>query len=113
MPPLPNRDHRIPLSAAAAMTRRYRASGGPGAVRAGLFPSKVFEDLLARKGCAGIRIYLGCHEDDSLGLVMVAVDADGRDIVAGADGRYQEGYVVQDGVECPPFCDEGSPLNGE
>lgn len=113
MPPLPSRDHRIPLSAAVAMTRRYRASARPGAFRAGCFPSKVFENLLAQKGCAGIRIYLGCHEDDALSLVMVAVDADGRDIVPGSDGKYQEGAVVQDTIECPPFCDGGSPLNGE
>lgn len=107
----PPRDHRIPLSTAVAMTRRYRASVTPGSFRAGLFPSKVFEDLLAQKGCAAIRIYLGCHEDNALNLVMVAVDAEGRDIVPIGDGLYEEGEVIQDGVCCPPFCDKGSPLD--
>ncbi len=108
----PPRDHKVPLAAAVAMTKRYRASVKPGAFRAGFFPSREFTDLMDQKGCAGIRIYLGCHEDNSVSLIMVAVDAEGRDIVSGANGMYQEGEVVQDTVTCPPFCDEGSPLNG-
>ncbi len=112
MPLPPPRDHKIPLAVAVAMTRRYRASVKPGAFQAGLFPCKEFEDLLTLKGCAGIRIYLGSHEDNSVSLIMVAVDAEGRDIVSGPDGLYQEGEVVQDTIQCPPFCDKGSPLNG-
>lgn len=112
MPLPPARNHKIPLAAAVAMTKRYRASAKPGAFRAGFFPSKEFTDLLAQNGCAGIRIYLGCHEDDAVSLIMVAVDAEGRDMVPGSDGLYQEGEVVQDTIECPPFCAEGSPLNG-
>lgn len=112
MPFPPPRDHKIPLAVAVAMTKRYRASVKPGASHAGLFPNTVFTTLLSQEGCAGIRTYLGCHEDGSVNLIMVAVDADGRDIVPVADGPYQEGEVVQDSLICPPFCDEESPLNG-
>jgi len=114
MPFPPPRNHKIPLAAAVAMTKRYRASVKPGAFRAGLFPCKEFEDLMAQKGCAGIRIYLGCHEDDALSLIMVGVNAEGQDMVAGVAGLTENegGEVVQDSIPCPPFCNDGSPLNG-
>jgi hypothetical protein len=104
MPFPPRREHKIPLAAAIAMTRRYRQGTGKDAVRAGMFPRNAFEAILNQAGCHGIRIYYGRADDGQLSLVMVGVDAEGNDI--------HEGELMEDGFPCPPFCDDGtSPLN--
>lgn len=105
MPFPPGKDHKIPLAAAAAMTRRYREGAGKAVVRAGMFPRSAFEAILKQAGSHGIRIYYGRAEDGRMDLVMVGVDADGNDIY--------EGELMEDGFPCPPFCDSSaSPLNG-
>ena len=103
MPMPPSRDHRIPLQAAAALTRRYR-DADPGAQRAGMFPRDVFEQLLAQDGCSGIRIYYGREADKKSALVLVGVDAEGNDMTAGELAEFQ--------FPCPPYCSDGSVLDG-
>jgi hypothetical protein len=103
MPMPPSRDHRIPLEAAAALTRRFRKTE-PAAIRAGMFPRAVFEKLLAQAGCAGIRIYNGREVDGKSTLVLVGVDADGDDMTTGE--------LAQFWFPCPPFCSIGSALDG-
>lgn len=104
MPMPPQRDHRIALDAAAALTRRFRDQN-PGAVRAGMFPRDVFDRILAQKGCAGIRMYYGRDDKGEQALVLVGVDANGNDMTTGELDDFQ--------FPCPPFCDDGgSVLNG-
>ena len=103
MPMPPSRDHRIPLEAAAALTRRFRKAE-PGADRAGMFPRAVFDQLLAQDRCAGIRIYYGREVDSKSTLVLVGVDADGNDMATGEIAEFQ--------FPCPPFCSVGSALDG-
>ena len=101
----PQRDHRIPLAAAAALTRRFREQD-PKAERAGMFPREVYDRILAQKGCAGIRIYYGRDENGKMALVLVGIDANGNDMTAGELDEFQ--------FPCPPFCTDGggSVLNG-
>lgn len=105
MPFPPQRDHRIPLEAAAALTKRYRAAADPGAQRASMFPREVFEALLAQPGCAGIRMYNGQTEGGSRETVLVGVDSDGNDMTSA--------QLFDASIPCPPYCGGDNTLNGE
>lgn len=130
MPLPPDRDHRTPVATAAAMTRRYRESVPVGTFRAGFFHAGAFQSLLNQRGCRGIRIYLGRHEDGQLNLILVGVDREGRDMLPGrrpsrtATSSDPErtamsttedggGEAMQDSFPCPTLCDDGSALNSD
>lgn len=132
MPLPPDRDHRTPVPTAAAMTRRYRESVPADTFRAGFFHAGAFTSLLNQRGCRGIRIYLGRHEDGQLNLILVGVDRYGRDMLPGrrdsatplpkgmeratmeaTSGGDEGGEAMQDSFPCPPLCDDDSPLNGD
>lgn len=101
----PKQDHKIPLEAAAALTRRFREDAGPGSQLATMFPRDVFDTLLAQPGCMGIRIYNGDAEDGASATVLVGVDRDGNDMTT---------FALYDlGFPCPPYCGGGNVLNGE
>ena len=102
MPFPERRNHRIPLSAAAAMTQRFR-DGAKGAVQGHMFPREVIESLLNQPGAYGIRFYFGTGDDGATGLVAVAVDSDANDL--------SNGEVYDFGFPCPPWCGGGSALN--
>jgi hypothetical protein len=98
----PPRDHRIPLAAAGALTRRFRDEGPKGAETAQMFPREVIESLLSYPKAKGIRFYFG-RETDSTTLIAVAVDEEGNDLV---------GSEISDfGFPCPPWCSSANPLN--
>ncbi len=102
----PARDHRISVNVGAAHTRRFReANPDPKAEKAGMFwRNGGLDDLMAQKGCAGVRIYFGRGPDGTGNLVLVAVDAQGDDLSAGT--------VLEQGIPCPPFCTATGPLAG-
>lgn len=97
----PPRDHRIDRRQAASLTRRHREAAGPDAERGGLFPREPVQQLLAQKGCEGLRFYYGRNEDGTPALVLVGVDEDGNDMF--------DGEVLDVHFPCPPFC---PPPNG-
>lgn len=99
----PKRDHKIPLQAAAGLTRRYRQSAGKGAQLATMFPREVYEALLAQPGCAGVRAYAAMGEDGAQQTVLVGVDSDGNDIVSGE--------LFEFSFPCPPYCSGPDGLN--
>ena len=101
--PLPPRDHRISLEAAALLTRRYREDAGKGAQKAGAFHADQVGELLAQKGCVALRIYYGKSEDGTDTIILVGVDANDKDITGGV--------LLEFGFPCPPLCDDGSGLN--
>ena len=91
--------HKIPLSDAAAQTKRSRESGHKG----GMFLRKELDELLAQPGCSAVRYYYGLDANGLDSLILVGVDKDGNDMVNGVliDGHYP----------CPPFCGDGNTLN--
>jgi hypothetical protein len=95
---LPARDHRIPLEAAAAMTRRYRDKA-PDAMRAGAFHADQVSGLLAQKGCVALRIYYGTKDDGSNAFILVGVDSNDHDLT--------NGIILEVCYPCPPFCNGG------
>lgn len=103
MPFPPKQNHRIPLQAAAAMTRRYR-EGSKGPEKAQMFPREDLESLLNQSGAYGIRFYFGTETvEGSIRLVGVAVDQDGNDMTTGV--------MIDYGFPCPPWCGDGNELN--
>ena len=99
--PRPPRRHIITHEEAKAFVRR-RPHGI--SERGGHFPREVIDQLLAQKGCAGIRFYFGTKSDGSLALVLVGIDENEKDMTAG--------ILVEDHYPCPPFCDATSSLIG-
>ena len=102
MPFPEKRNHRIQLSAAAAMTRRYREQA-KGGVQGHMFPRDVIETLLNQAGAQGIRFYFANDDSGATGLVAVAVDGDANDL--------SNAEMFDFGFPCPPFCGGGSALN--
>ena len=66
MPFPPNQDHRIPLAAAQAMTKRYREGLAKGDETAQMFPREVFEQLLKNPKVRGVRFYYARNEGGRL-----------------------------------------------
>ena len=103
MPFPPKQDHRITLTAAAALTKAHRAAAKD-EVKGEMWPRDVFETLLAQPGSAGIRIYHGRGAKGEKQLVMVSVDGSGADMTSAT--------IMQAGLPCPPWCYASSPLQG-
>jgi hypothetical protein len=101
---LPPRDHRISLEAAAGFTRRYRQGAGENAQKAGAFHADQVQQLLAQPGCDALRIYYAIDDKGQETFVLVGVDGNDKDMTGGT--------LLEFGFPCPPFCDDGSGLNG-
>lgn len=102
MPFPERRNHRIPLGAAAAMTRRHR-DRVQGAVQGHMFPRDILETLLNQPGAQGIRFYYATDDSGATGLVAVAVDGEANDM--------SSGEVFDFGFPCPPWCGGSNALN--
>lgn len=97
--PRPPRKHVISHEEATAFLRRRHPALNE---RGGHFPREVIDQILAQKGCAGIRFYFGTKTDGSLALVVVGIDETEKDMT--------EGVIIEDHFPCPPFCDATSSL---
>jgi len=107
------RDHTISLAVAAEYTRRHRTAGSPGgtmeAAKAGAkepngasFHADQVLKLLQQPGCSGLRIYYGRDSKGEKAMVLVGVNAEGKDMTSG--------IMMELGLPCPPFCDPDSAL---
>jgi hypothetical protein len=114
----------ITLSEAVAMTALYRSNreiilkteyqGQALLPLAETFDRAVFDTVLAKSGCAGLRIYFGMAEDLRVHTLIVGVDADGRDIIPSslpAVAPATEEDIIENGTRCPDICPETSLLN--
>jgi hypothetical protein len=102
--PFPPSDHRISLDDAVAIARAYRddTPASPWPILG--FSRQALDGILGQPGCAGVRIYPARHiePDARPTVVLVGVDTSGADMM--------QGPLAQVPWECPPFCDEASPL---
>lgn len=100
------RDHTVSLNVAAAYTRRHRAAlgaaKGGAADHAGAFHSDQVLKLLEQPGCAALRIYHARNDKNERAMVLVGVDAAGKDMTSG--------ILMETCWPCPPFCDPDSVL---
>ena len=109
MPPLEPRDHRSSVPEAIQHVRRHRAAN-TGRVEeganAGAFHAKQVLELLAQPGCVGLRIYYGRSDKGGRTVVLVGIDAEGKDMAA------ESNLLMEEVWPCPPYCDTSSPLYG-
>lgn len=99
---LPDRDHRISLTDAAALTQAYR-DAKVSDVKAAAFAGDQVLQLLNQTGCVGIRIYYGRNPDASPSLVLAGTDASDSDVT--------QGVMLEQNWPCPPLCGAANPLN--
>jgi hypothetical protein len=102
MKQLLERDHSISLKEAKELIKARNAGLKGTAVKGGTFNRKIFDKILAQKGCVAIRYYYAQHKDGSPALVLVGVDANGKDMTKATLADKTSG--------CPPFCDQTSDL---
>jgi hypothetical protein len=98
----PERDHRITLADAAALTRRY-CEADPSGVKVGTFHRDQVLALSRQPGCVALRVHLGRHADGTPALVLAGVDQ--------ADDDLTDGTILQEHWPCPPICGAANPLN--
>lgn len=130
IPPKPN-NQLISFDEAKELTGRHRRAA-PASEHGGFFFAKWIQQLLEQPGVTGIRFYHGLDKRGRYRLILVGVDATGRDIVrvrapqsdapkgrkmvkraaarmAAATGDT-DAVIVDSHWPCPPFCWSGSPL---
>jgi hypothetical protein len=88
--------HEIDAATARTYIRSWRERAAPGHTRGGFFGREVLVKMLAQPACAGLRIYHARHEKGHDTFVVVAADADGRDL--------WQGTVAENMLTCPPYC---------
>ncbi|MGH2566692.1 MAG: hypothetical protein ACRDGA_00005 [Bacteroidota bacterium] len=98
-----NENHHISLEDAARLTQRFRDSVPADAIKGGYFGRVIFENILAQKGCVGIRAYSARLENERQTFVLVGVISNGNDL--------WQGILGEQAVPCPPYCGEFNPLN--
>ncbi len=78
------------------------------------FDRAAFDAVLAKEGCASIRIYYGMDDALKLHALIVGADKMGKDIIAATqpglvlDGEGDD--IIEDGQRCPDECSPPSPL---
>ena len=75
------------------------------------FSKDIFEKLLAKNGCAGIRIYYGMDDTLKIKPIAVAINANGEDMLPGGSDTDDNEDIGDDTKRCPPDCPPPSPLN--
>lgn len=79
-------------------------------VEAQFFGNKQLKKLMDKEGCVGLRFYLGASDDKEFDdqIVIVAVDADGKDLTEGRIGLKDmptdDGDALAGGPVCPHTC---------
>ena len=118
-------NHEISLTAAVAMTARYRQHResilDPLYQNQNILPlSETFDRaaidaLLAKTGCTALRIYYGMDEELKVHAILVGADETNQDILPPTtsknDSEDDDDYIYEQSVRCPPTCPDPSPLN--
>lgn len=80
------------------------------------FDRDVFDIVLAKPGCSGLRIYYGMSEDLKIHTIIAGTDENGNDILpqnssASSSSTTSDDDIIENGIRCPDICPSGSPLN--
>jgi hypothetical protein len=106
--------HEISLQTAIDMTTLYRSNRPAQFPICETFEKAAVAKLLAIEDCVSLRIYYGMKENDNVDAILVAVNAEGQDILpatTNAVGASDEPIIIEDGLRCPDHCPPKSPLN--
>lgn len=107
--------HEITLTAAVAMTDRYRSQQPQNYPLNETFELASVQRLLATPQAAFLRIYYGLKDNGEVDAILVVADSEGNDLLPQDSGSLVSGetdpVILQDGYRCPPACPPSSPLN--
>jgi hypothetical protein len=113
-----NNNQQISLAEAMVLTSNFQSDIPAGMPFSEAFALDGIQQLLAVPGCSGLRIYFGRKKDDSICMILVAMDANGNDILpaaeiveAGSKESAENAIILEDGFRCPPACPGISLLN--
>ena len=67
------------------------------------------DTLLAKEGCALVRVYLGMDEDLKVRILLVGVNEDNEDILPTSPSVAT--FIAEEGQRCPDTCPPSSSLN--
>lgn len=95
----------ITLQQAQQWATKWR-SNPANTVKAHLIPEIDITQLLAEEGVANVRAYIGIDENGTNKLMLVAVNADGNDMINEDLGQFIYDFTKP----CPSICDVDSPL---
>ena len=93
--------HEISLEEAKKHIQRHKKNPIHPNHHGGSLDRGAIDKILAQPGCARLRIYQGKNEDGTPSLVLVGVDASGKDMTAS---------IMEKTGNCPPYCDVTSEL---
>jgi hypothetical protein len=94
--------HEITLSDAVKYVQNFRKTTPTPEINGGTFDRGAIDKILAQPGCASLRIYYGRDENGKPNLVLVGVDAVGKDMT--------KNTIMERQAPCPPYCDSESEL---
>jgi hypothetical protein len=106
--------HEISLQTAIDMTTLYRANRPSNFPICETFDLGAVNKLLATEGCTSLRIYYGMKEDNNVDAILIAVNANGEDILPSSASAWlsdTDPIILEDGIRCPEACPPESPLN--
>lgn len=109
-----NKTHEISLQTAIDMTTLYRANRPSNFPICETFSLGAVNKLLSAEGCTFLRIYYGMKKDNNTDAILVAVNANGEDILPSDSSVTVSGtnaLILEDGFRCPEACPPPSPLN--
>jgi hypothetical protein len=79
------------------------------------FNRDVFDELLSKTGCAGLRISYGMDSDLKVHAIFIAVNESNEDILPSQSSSEldseEDDYFGEDGQRCPNLCPPPSPIN--
>ena len=97
-----NENQSISLPDAQKLVERFHSTLSSGGVKAQYFGRAGIMNILNQPNCIGLRIYYGMNSDGTPTLVLVGVDALGKELA--------DGPLVDKPFPCPPFCDSSSVI---
>jgi hypothetical protein len=100
--PIPAQNHVVSLETAEHYILNFKNNPTIDTTKASFFWKEIFSKILAQPKCVGIRIYYAKLDNGSPTLVMVGVDANGKDL--------EDGVIGEEIRPCPPWCDSNSSL---
>ena len=91
----------IALSEALQLVANFRKDTQAPKNQSGSFDRAARDNILAQPGYARLRYYHGRNEDGLPNIVLVGVNAEGKDMTA---------IIMERPGGCPPYCDKTSEL---
>ncbi|QIL77349.1 hypothetical protein [Hymenobacter sp. HDW8] len=108
----PKAGKKIKSKEAARWTKNYRTNPGKQEetlTLAHYFGKEFLLSILNEDACAGLRIYQAIDDEGASRLLVVGVDAKGKDLISPIDDDG-DGAVGDTPMMCPDNCDPNSPL---